>query len=95
MNFDPEYMKDELSDYPEFRAWLNDTQPDWQHEYSAHILTQLDAYKFGKECLLDLESSGEVKVKQTSGPRCLRCGNFTTYTRVRKHGMCMRCELHK
>jgi hypothetical protein len=29
---------------------------------------------------------------QTSGPRCVVCGAFTTYKRVETHGMCMKCE---
>ena len=29
---------------------------------------------------------------QTRGPKCKRCGAFTTYARVRSCGLCMRCE---
>jgi hypothetical protein len=37
----------------------------------------------------------EQKPVQTSGPACTNCGAFTTRTRVRSHGMCMRCEYEK
>lgn len=29
---------------------------------------------------------------QTTGPRCKGCGGFTTYTRVKRCGLCMKCE---
>src|SRR5208337_5323957 len=29
---------------------------------------------------------------QVSGPQCVKCGAFTTYARVRSHGLCMKCE---
>ncbi len=30
--------------------------------------------------------------KQVSGPQCKKCGAYTTYARVRSHGLCMKCE---
>lgn len=44
--------------------------------------------------VVELESAAPSLLanQQTSGPRCRKCGAFTTYARVDSHGMCMRCE---
>jgi hypothetical protein len=42
---DPNYMREQLHDYPAFREWLDGFNPDWECEYSGHILEMLEAWK--------------------------------------------------
>jgi predicted Zn-ribbon and HTH transcriptional regulator len=70
---------------------------DVDAEKVARLLVDMLQRKYGWERLAEaLEQAAETDQTrgsaQTSGPRCAQCGAFTTHTRVRSHGLCMRCE---
>lgn len=42
---DPEYMKEELQDYPDLRDYLNTQYPDWQFEPECFVRMCVDIWK--------------------------------------------------
>lgn len=76
---------------------LGNSKADVDARVHMHAINEAldEAFQEGKDSFTKaLEALAErmSPAPQISGPRCKKCGAFTTYARVESHGLCMQCE---